>query len=116
MVTLEDDGVLADFVSYQKKNPQPKHVRKEDGRETYLSQRDFGRLRGSRLLPRLSDFDQCFPGLKDTVNHLSPIQSHCYRAPEVLLGCGWSYGVDIWNTGLLVSDDAGSYLSGFSWP
>ncbi|KFG86273.1 protein kinase domain protein [Metarhizium anisopliae] len=37
MVTLEDDSVLKDLVQYYKTNSQPKHVRNEDGRVTYLS-------------------------------------------------------------------------------
>jgi len=102
MVTIEDDAVLANFVDSLKKAPQPRHVRTEDGRVTYLSQGDFGPLRGSRLLPELADFNLAFPGLDGDFGHLSPIQSHRFRAPEVLLGCPWSYSVDIWNLGLLV--------------
>lgn len=104
MVTIEDDAVLADFVKSQKKNPQPRHVRSEDGRMTYLSQGDFGPLRGSRLLPELADFNLAFPGLGGDLGHLSAIQSHRFRAPEVLLGCPWSYSADVWNLGLLVSE------------
>ena len=29
-------------------------------------------------------------------------QPPAYRAPEVLLGMPWSYGVDIWNVGVMV--------------
>lgn len=103
MVTLENNAVLTDFVDYQTKAPQPRHLRSEDSRETYLSQGDFGPLRGSRLLPELADFNLSFPGLDRDVGHLSAIQSHRFRAPEVLLGCPWSYSADIWNLGLLVS-------------
>ena len=69
----------------------------------YLSQDDFGPLRGNMILPMLADFNQSFPGLEDNRGHLSPIQPHRYRAPEVLLGCPWTYSVDIWNLGLVVS-------------
>jgi hypothetical protein len=35
--------------------------------------------------------------------HLDPaVQPHKYRAPEVLLGTGWSTPIDIWNMGLVV--------------
>jgi hypothetical protein len=95
MVTLETDAVLADFVKFQRRNAQPMHVRAEDGRVTYLSQGDFGPLRGSRLLPELADFHLAFPGLDGDLGHLSAIQSHRFRAPEVFLGSGWSYSVDI---------------------
>ncbi|KID94346.1 protein kinase domain protein, partial [Metarhizium majus ARSEF 297] len=102
MVTLEDDSVLKDLVQYYKTNSQPKHVRNEDGRVTYLSHDELGGLRGTTLLPRLADFNLCFPGLPDNRGHLSPIQSHRYRAPEVFLGCPWSYSADIWNLGLMM--------------
>ncbi|CAH0046049.1 unnamed protein product [Clonostachys solani] len=102
MMTIENDVVLADYVNCQSKAPQSRHIRREDGRVTYLSQDDFGPLRGSRLLPELADFNLCFPGLDGGVGHLSAIQSHRFRAPEVLLGCPWSYSADIWNFGLLM--------------
>ena len=103
MITVENDNVLADFVTYQKNNLHPRHVRTDDSGVTYLSQDDFGPLRGSRLLPALADFNLVFPGLDKDRRHISAIQSHRYRAPEVFLGCPWSYTVDIWNLGLLVS-------------
>ncbi|KAI0103705.1 kinase domain protein [Nemania sp. FL0031] len=102
MVTIEDDSVLSDFVSIHEKSPQPRHIRKDDGRITYVSQDDFGPLRGSRLLPELGDFNLAFPGLPEGLGHLSPIQSHRYRAPEVFLGIPWLYSADIWNLGLLL--------------
>ncbi|CAH0043008.1 unnamed protein product [Clonostachys rhizophaga] len=102
MMTLENDTLLADYVNYQTSVPQPRHIRSEDGRVTYLSQDEFGPLRGPQLFPELADFNLCFPGLDGGRGHLSPIQSHRFRAPEVLLGCPWSYSVDIWNFGLLM--------------
>ncbi|EFY95971.2 protein kinase domain protein [Metarhizium robertsii ARSEF 23] len=102
MVTIGSEDVLTNFIKRQTKNPQPKHIRIQDGRETYLSQGHFGPLQGSRLLSNLADFNLDFPGLANGNGHLSAIQSHCFRAPEVILGCPWSYGVDIWNLGLLM--------------
>ncbi|KAL2753058.1 hypothetical protein ACRALDRAFT_1045064 [Sodiomyces alcalophilus JCM 7366] len=102
LITIENDKLLADFASHHEKCSQPRHVRAVDGRVTYLSQDDFGSLQGGRLLPKLSDFNLSFPGLPGDKGHLSAIQSHRYRAPEVLLGCPWSYSVDIWNLGLLM--------------
>ncbi|KND93317.1 Serine/threonine-protein kinase SRPK [Tolypocladium ophioglossoides CBS 100239] len=101
MVTIENDAILAKFVNYHKQKPQPRHVRK-DGRVIYLSQDDFGPLQRGTLLVELADFNLSFPGLVGDGGHLSAIQSHRYRAPEVLLGCSWSYSVDIWNLGLLM--------------
>lgn len=103
MVTIESEDVLINFIKRQTKNPQPKHTRLQDGRDTYLSQGNFGPLQGSRLLPKLADFNLAFPGLANGNGHLAAIQSHRFRAPEVILGCPWSYSVDIWNLGLLVS-------------
>lgn len=103
-MTIENDSVLADFVKNLTKNPQHRHVRIDDGRAIYLSQDDFGPLRGNMVLPALADFNQSFTGLGGNKGHLSSIQSHRYRAPEVLLGCPWSYSVDIWNFGLVVSN------------
>lgn len=103
MITIENEKVLKDFVAHCLKQPHSKHVRGVDGREVYLSRDDFGHLQGARLLPALADFNLCYPGLGGGHGHLSPIQSHRYRAPEVLLGCPWSYSADIWNLGPLVS-------------
>ncbi|KAK1763214.1 dual specificity tyrosine-phosphorylation-regulated kinase 3 [Phialemonium atrogriseum] len=83
------------------KNPQPHHVSR-DGRITYLSEGDFGPLQGSKLLPKLADSNLALPGLAKGQGHFSAIQSHRFRAPEVTLGCPWSYSVDIWNLGLLM--------------
>ncbi|KND93999.1 Serine/threonine-protein kinase AFC3 [Tolypocladium ophioglossoides CBS 100239] len=102
MVSIEKDAVLTDFVCGLLMKPQPGHVRSKDGRVTHVSQSDLGPLRGTRLLPELADFDLSFPGLAGDSSHLSAIQSHRFRAPEVLLGCAWSYSVDIWNLGLLM--------------
>ncbi|KAF4948915.1 hypothetical protein FGADI_9199 [Fusarium gaditjirri] len=102
LVTIENDSVLAGFVKNCTANPQPRHVRADDGRVIYLSQDDFGPLRGNMVLPALADFNQSFPGLEGNKGHLSPIQFHRYRAPEVLLGCPWSYSIDIWNFGLVM--------------
>ncbi|QLI67977.1 Serine/threonine-protein kinase AFC3 [Metarhizium brunneum] len=97
MMTIEGEAV-----KHQMKSPQPKHIRIQDGRETYLSQGNFGPLQGSRLLPKLADFNIAFPVLANGNGHLSAIQSHRFRAPEVILGCPWSYSVEIWNLGLLM--------------
>lgn len=101
MITSEHDAVLKNFATRQKDSLQPRRTRPGDGRAIYLSQSDFGPLQGRRVLPTLADFNLCFPGVENQ-GHLSAIQAHRYRAPEVLLGCPWSYSVDIWNLGLLV--------------
>jgi len=73
MVTIENEAVLAEFVEAQKKNPATRRIRTEDGHKIYVSQGDFGRLQGSRLLPKLADFNLAFPGLAGDQSHLSAI-------------------------------------------
>jgi serine/threonine protein kinase len=101
MINFEDDAVLKSYVKLQKTSPQQSYTCSLGDRRIYVSSNDFGPLQGRSLLPQLGDFNLCFPGLVDR-GHLSAIQSHRYRAPEVLLGCPWTYSVDIWNIGLLV--------------
>ncbi|KJK74454.1 hypothetical protein H634G_10361 [Metarhizium anisopliae BRIP 53293] len=101
MVTIESEDILTNFIRRQTKNPQPKHIRIQDGRETYLSQGNFGLSQGSGLLPKVAGFNFAFPGLANGNGHLFAIQSHRFRTPEVILGCPWSYSVDVWNLGLL---------------
>ncbi|KAG6112022.1 hypothetical protein E4U13_004495 [Claviceps humidiphila] len=103
MITIEHASVLKRLVDYFKM-PQPRHIRDEDGRVTYPSIDGMGAFRGPMLLPRLADFNSCLPRLEGNNCHIEPIQSHRYRAPEVLLGCPWSHEVDIWNIGLMMWD------------
>ncbi|KAG6203010.1 hypothetical protein E4U35_004725 [Claviceps purpurea] len=103
MITIEHDSVLKRLVDYFKM-PQPRHIRDEDGRVTYLSVDGMGEFRGAMLFPRLADFNACLPRLEGNKCHIQPIQSNLYRAPEVLLGCPWSHQVDIWNIGLMMWD------------
>jgi hypothetical protein len=54
------------------------------------------------MYPKITDF-----GLAQRGDHpgplVHPIQPNDCHAPEVLLGCGWSYSADIWNFGIMVS-------------
>ena len=68
-------------------------------RYTYLSRANFGRLRSSKVLPKIADFGAAQPGDRLQIH---PIQPNSYRDPEVLLGIGWSYSADIWNLGVMV--------------
>lgn len=103
MITIENDSLLADFAQHQARNVQSRYVQNDNSHAVYLSQNNFGPIQGTRLIPMLADFNLSFPGLDPHVGHLSAIQSHRFRAPEVLLGCAWPYSADIWNLGLLVS-------------
>ena len=99
LINLESESVLEDFVQQQRQVPLPQHVT-DDGHITYLSQSSFGPLRDYFILPEIADLDLAQSGKGP--NRIHPIQPHRYRAPEVILGTGWSYSPDIWNLGVLV--------------
>lgn len=50
--------------------------------------------------PVLSDFGSAVYGDQE---HMEDVQPNIYRAPEVILEVPWSYKIDIWNVGCMVS-------------
>ncbi|EKV12172.1 Protein kinase, putative [Penicillium digitatum PHI26] len=101
MVSFEGPTVLGDFLNLQL--DQPIHCKIDSaGRPIYRSHNEFGPIRNMRkIIPKIVDF-----GGATTFNHegqwgLYPIQPDHYRAPEVILGCGWKTRADIWNLGVL---------------
>lgn len=96
---FEDSSIIEDFVSAQAKHPIAQKA--VNGYPIYQSHNNFGPLRSLYTLPKLADFGLAQQG--DLSNFLlHPIQSDHYRAPEVLLGTGWTYSTDVWNLGVLV--------------
>lgn len=95
---FEDPSVIEGFVQAQIHNPMPRKV--QDGRLIYRSHNNFGPLRSSWVLPKIGDFGLAQYGKNELQRH--PIQPDHYRAPEVILGAGWTYSADIWNLGVLV--------------
>lgn len=95
-----DESVLRVFEKEELEEPCP---RKElDGGTIYLSRelntpRDFG-------APVLCDLGSAVP-LDDGVEHREDLQPDVYRAPEVILDVPWTYSVDIWNVGCVVSGE-----------
>lgn len=81
-----------------------------DGRLIYLSHNDFGHIRFvegepspiNNICPKIADFGQAQRGDVDEPR-IMPIQADPFRAPEVILGTGWSYSADIYNLGAMVS-------------
>ena len=67
-------------------------------RRVFRSCNNFGPLRSYNTLPMLTDFGSA----EDVELGAWPIQVDAYRAPEVLLGWGWSKSADIWKLGPLV--------------
>jgi serine/threonine protein kinase len=96
-----DSSVLQNFEKEELKDPSP---RKEvDGHPIYVSRelgmpKEFG-------TPALCDFGTAIP-LDDGREHREDIQPDVYRAPEIILDIPWSYSVDIWNVGCMVSAQA----------
>lgn len=93
-----DDSVLTAFEQGELNEPCP---RKElNGRIIYLSRelsipKDFS-------APVLCDFGSAVP-LDDGAEYREDIQPDVYRAPEIILDIPWTYSVDIWNVGCMVS-------------
>lgn len=58
--------------------------------------------------PVLCDLGSAVVG--DT-EHLEDVQPDIYRAPEVVLEAPWSYQIDVWNTGCMVSKTSKRTLS-----
>ncbi|KAI9843776.1 MAG: hypothetical protein M1837_006137 [Sclerophora amabilis] len=110
LLGFESSDVLHDFVHAQRTRPmlsrKPAQTSSaaslsglSPGRYTYRSQNEFGPLRSSKVLPKIADFGAAQLGNRLQIH---PIQPHSYRAPEVLLGIGWSYKADIWNLGVMM--------------
>lgn len=101
LVGFEDPSVLQDFACAQSSNPMPR--KGKTGHTVYLSHNDFGSPISYYILPKITDFGLAHHQKDATVLNRHPIQPNDYRAPEVILGAGWTYSADIWNLGLLVS-------------
>ncbi|KAL2061953.1 hypothetical protein VTL71DRAFT_7331 [Oculimacula yallundae] len=101
LVNFEDDSVLEESAQAQIGNPMLQ--KKRDGYSIYQSHNQFGPLRTQLgpIVPKLADFGHA-QWIKDSEPQINPIQPDYYRAPEVILGTGWSYSADIWNLGVLL--------------
>lgn len=112
-MSFENENILTNFIERQQ--PMQYKVHNESGRTIYRCHNHFGPLdiRGiKKMFPKLADFglETRRLGKPSTGNGMLgeqfgiyPIQPDHYRAPEVILGCGWNSKVDIWNFGVLVS-------------
>ncbi|KAG5205245.1 CMGC protein kinase [Trichophyton interdigitale] len=121
LVSFEEPSVLEDFAQLQTQNPMP--CKSNNGNTVYLSHNDFGPVRSYYILPKITDFGLAHHQKDSSLLSRHPIQPDQYRAPEVILGAGWTYSADIWNVGLLMwnmlesrdlftslLDDQGNYL------
>jgi serine/threonine protein kinase len=93
-----DPSMLTAFEDEELQSP----VARKDigGRFVYLS-RKMGMPKGIEP-PILSDFGSCVR-LDDSRENREDIQPAIYRCTEVILDVPWTYSVDIWNVGCVVS-------------
>lgn len=93
---VEDKSIFDDFVTAELENPSPRKF--IDGSPVYMSRRlNLPRAFGE---PVLGDFGSAVHG---DINHTGNAQPLVYRSPEVMLKMPWSYPVDVWNLGCMVS-------------
>ncbi|OTA65860.1 putative serine/threonine-protein kinase [Hypoxylon sp. EC38] len=101
MVSFEDDSTIDAFLEKQATHPMA--GKRVGDRTVYRSYNDFGPVyKGlGGMIPQITDFGSAQHGCGDKP-HIHPIQPDEYRAPEVLLGTGWSYSADMWNFGVMI--------------
>ncbi len=91
--------------------PQPRSCRRaaaRPGRQRALSRRGRRRARAPRRMPRklprsseIKVIDFGSATFEDQY-HSSIVSTRHYRAPEVILGLGWSYACDLWSVGCIL--------------
>ncbi|RAK95101.1 putative serine/threonine-protein kinase [Aspergillus ibericus CBS 121593] len=117
LMSFENENILTRFI--ERLQPMQCKVDGESGRIIYRCHNDFGALDGrdiKNLIPKLVDFGLATrldkPSTRDGMVGqqlgVYPIQPDYYRAPEVILGCGWDFKADIWNFGVLLWNILGS--------
>ncbi|PYH66128.1 kinase-like protein [Aspergillus vadensis CBS 113365] len=111
LIAFENENILPKFVKEQEEAQSMQcKTDPETGRVIYRCHNNFGPLDPSGLgniYPQITDFGAATllgTGGDDGAVQLGtrPIQPDYYRAPEVILGCGWSYSADIWNLGVII--------------
>lgn len=95
LLNFDDSSALDNFVKQELENPSP---RKQVGDSIVYASRLF--KWPTRGEPVLSDFGSAESGDVRNTRNAGP---DLYRAPEIMLGVEWSYSVDIWNVGVMVS-------------
>ncbi|KAF3484187.1 CMGC/SRPK protein kinase [Arthroderma uncinatum] len=111
LMSFENESTLTNFIKRQQ--PMQCKVDNESGRTIYRCHIDFGALAGreiKNMIPQIADFGlatrldrpSTLNGMVGEQLGTYPIQPDYYRAPEVILGCGWDFKADIWNFGVLL--------------
>lgn len=99
MLGVESQAVIEEVVLDEVESPAP---RKLEGSRAINLSRNFGDPQGPPGPPKIADFGLAVWG-DASQSHNHPIQADLFQAPEVILGAGWTYSVDIWNLGVMVS-------------
>ena len=110
-MSFENEDILTRFIERQQ--PMQSKIDRKSGRIIYRCHNDFGALDAKEIknmVPKIADFGLAVrlnqPSTRDGMVGeqlgIYPIQPDYYRAPEVILGCGWDSKADIWNFGVLV--------------
>jgi serine/threonine-protein kinase SRPK3 len=94
---IEDKSILPFFENAEMTKPS---ARKSNGPYTVYDSKGL-LWTENHGLPVLCDFGEARFGQQSYADYY--IQPHPYRAPEVILKIPWSYEVDIWNVGAIVS-------------
>lgn len=98
MVKLEDPLLLNKSAQDEFEEPLPQKHR-EDGGIIYLSRNEYGPPKKQTGLVVITDLDMAICG--DSLQE-GCIAAEIYRAPESILGSGFTFSADIWNLGVMV--------------
>ncbi|OOG00365.1 hypothetical protein ASPCADRAFT_125 [Aspergillus carbonarius ITEM 5010] len=101
LVSFENPSVIHSFAQNTPSRPISLKTL-DDHHPIYRSHDDFGPLQSYKLIPTLSDFGAAIHQEDPSNRYILPIQPDCYRAPEVILGAGYTYSADIWNFGVMI--------------
>lgn len=88
--------MLKDFESAEMLTPS---ARKRNGEHVLHESRGL-KMTKRQGRPILCDFGEARYGCD---SYTDDVQPYIYRAPEVILDMPWSYEIDIWNVGVMVS-------------
>ena len=93
---IEDESILEHFERDETETPSPQKIA---GDRIIYTSRIMG-LPNRVGHPVICDFGEARHGNEENDDDIQP---EIYRAPEVILEIPWTYSVDIWNVGVMVS-------------
>lgn len=98
MVTIQDPSILEKRATDEYYHPSPQKTY-ADGRSIYVTETEFPVEECSTGVIQIIDYDLSVWGDQSDGGY---VQAGTYRAPEVILGAGYSYSSDIWSLGVMV--------------